>query len=287
MTSSRSRLLAPIEWQKGKSYQSIKVENADVDTEDNEELFPVPTPIRNKGLIIKVMAGIACCFSAVFVLSSTSIISGPGVVNETKIIAMTDAAKRFQNNQEIAAPTVMEGPFKASKSKKTKSSKSKGSSKKSNKSPKSPKSSKKGSTAAPSSAPTPTPFDCPDGKPFTITLMNMGNNTAYDAAFNRAKARWESIIKCGLTDIGFDPPEGFDWFLGLLSKPFSGPFVDDVLIGYEFKFIDGVGSPNGDILGQALRLYFRPGLGSPISGIMQFDEDNFATETEGKGRNTQ
>ena len=87
-------------------------------------------------------------------------------------------------------------------------------------------------TPAPTSAPTPSsPALCPDNNTFEITLMNMGSNTAYDAVFASAKARWESIIKCDLSD---RPARSGD-----------SSAVDDVVIGYEFKYIDGTSSVLG------------------------------------------
>jgi hypothetical protein len=61
--------------------------------------------------------------------------------------------------------------------------------------------------------------------------MNMGSNTDYDAVFASAKARWESIIKCDLSD---RPARSGD-----------SSAVDDVVIGYEFKYIDGTSSVLG------------------------------------------
>eukprot|EP00588_Corethron_pennatum_P000365 CAMPEP_0194285316 /NCGR_PEP_ID=MMETSP0169-20130528/29912_1 /TAXON_ID=218684 /ORGANISM="Corethron pennatum, Strain L29A3" /LENGTH=444 /DNA_ID=CAMNT_0039031409 /DNA_START=23 /DNA_END=1357 /DNA_ORIENTATION=+ len=112
------------------------------------------------------------------------------------------------------------------------------------------------------------PFACPNGKPFSIALMNMGSNSVYDDAFASAKAKWESIIKCDLQDYQASLVE--DWFVGYFEgKSFNGP-VDDVVIGYKMDFIDGP----GNILGRAGSRYRRASL-SPISGIMEFDSDDF------------
>jgi len=125
-------------------------------------------------------------------------------------------------------------------------------------------------------------FNCPDNKPFQITLVNTGSNTNFDKAFSDAKDRWESIIKCGLED---ERPYSAhsDWFTNKLSRPHRG-VVDDVVIGYEFIEIDGSGSvkENGkfaNAIGQA-RPTRQRGTGSTISGIMQFDEYDFARESE-------
>jgi len=62
-----------------------------------------------------------------------------------------------------------------------------------------------------------------------------------------------------------------DWFFGRLATSYNGP-VDDVVIGYEMTFIDGP----GNVLGSAGPLYVRTATGSPISGTMRFDQDDFA-----------
>ena len=118
---------------------------------------------------------------------------------------------------------------------------------------------------------------CPAGTPaFNIALINTGNNTNFDAQFSSAKARWESIIKCGLSDFpGYY--EGFDWFGGFLSQPYNG-FVDDVVIGYEMGFIDGP----SNVLGFAGPTFIRSDTLSPISGIMKFDEEDFASMSASK-----
>jgi hypothetical protein len=119
---------------------------------------------------------------------------------------------------------------------------------------------------------------CPNGtSPFKITLMNMGLNTAFDAAFASAKAKWESIIKCNVDDywIGFG---SFDWFNGHFSKPFNGG-VDGVVIGFSMEYIDGTDGQS-NTLGSAGAIHVRGQGGSPISGIMVFDEDNFATMSQ-------
>jgi len=133
-------------------------------------------------------------------------------------------------------------------------------------------------TPKPTQGPTAAPTTiCPDGvSPFTITLMNMGSNTNFDAAFASAKAKWESIIKCDLQDIARQSsPSDFDWFGGTFKpKSFNGD-VDDVVIGFSIEFIDGA---NG-VLGFAGAVFLRTGPpgSSPISGIMKFDEDDFDT----------
>jgi len=99
----------------------------------------------------------------------------------------------------------------------------------------------------------------------------MGSNTDFDAAFASAKAKWESIIKCDLQDIA-SQPSSFDWFNGQFSEPFNGA-VDDIVIGFSLEFIDGESNALGFAGAQFLR--GQTGL-SPISGIMVFDQDDFA-----------
>ena len=98
--------------------------------------------------------------------------------------------------------------------------------------------------------------------------MNTGTNTNFDAAFASAKARWESII---IGDLSDESAVGYDWFGGYLSASYSGA-VDDVVIGYEMQVIDGL---NG-FLGSAGPTYRRSSTRSTISGIMRFDQDDFA-----------
>jgi hypothetical protein len=89
-------------------------------------------------------------------------------------------------------------------------------------------------------------------------------------AFTEAKARWESIIFNDLPDFPAQA-SGFDWFNGFFSNGYNED-VDDVVIGYAIEYIDGLGT----VLGRAGPTYTREGgTGSPISGIMQFDIDDF------------
>jgi hypothetical protein len=92
-------------------------------------------------------------------------------------------------------------------------------------------------------------------------------------AFTEAKARWESII---LNDLpGFEKQSSldFDWFFGVFSSGYNEA-VDDVVIGYAIQTFDGMGG----ILGRAGPVYIRND-DSPISGIMQFDIDDFSSDS--------
>jgi len=106
---------------------------------------------------------------------------------------------------------------------------------------------------------------------FDITLMNMGTNTDFDDAFIFARERWEEIIVGDLQDFG--PGLVDDWFGGAFGDAgsFNGA-VDDVVIGYALGPIDGPGA----VLGSAGARFIRPGTATPLSGVMNFDEADFA-----------
>jgi hypothetical protein len=132
--------------------------------------------------------------------------------------------------------------------------------------------------ACPSDQPSPPPFGtadhvCPTSGRFEITLVNTGKNFEYDEIFASAKARWESVIKCDLLDVA---PSNSDWFDGFLTEGYSGP-VDDVVIGYEIVPIDGL----NNLLGIAGSPFIRS-TSSPISGVMKFDEVDFANMSMSK-----
>jgi len=104
----------------------------------------------------------------------------------------------------------------------------------------------------------------------------MGNNTDFDSAFEAAKLKWESIIKCDLPDFAANTDAEFDWFNGQFApQTFNGP-VDDVVIGFAMIYIDGP----SNTLGRAGARFLRGGNTSPISGIMEFDEDDFVNLTQ-------
>lgn len=105
---------------------------------------------------------------------------------------------------------------------------------------------------------------------FSITLVNAGNNTTYDKAFVKAKKRWESIIIGDLTDV--TNPRGIDLFNDMLAVNCTGG-VDDIVIGYQIGYIDGPGK----VLGYAGPVYYRPRTNAPLSGLMNFDEDDFSS----------
>jgi hypothetical protein len=123
--------------------------------------------------------------------------------------------------------------------------------------------------------PTPECDDAPPASQFNIQLVNIGPpDTPQNIvdAFTEAKARWESIILNDLPDIANQNP-GFDWFgnIATVYNPYNEA-VDDVVIGYAIQYIDGPGK----ILGSAGPRYTRYD-GSPISGTMKFDIDDFTS----------
>jgi len=112
---------------------------------------------------------------------------------------------------------------------------------------------------------------CIDSSRFNIRLLNMGTNTDFDEAFIKAQQRWEELITNDLPD---EEGGGRDWFrdFGEFNNPipFNGA-VDDVVIAYAIEYIDGL----GEIKGYANTVDRRSGNGTPISGIMKFDVDDF------------
>ena len=100
----------------------------------------------------------------------------------------------------------------------------------------------------------------------------MGDTTNYDTVIARAAKRWEHVIHGDL-------PRAFnennsDWFRNKIpgGKQYTAPVVDDVVIGYAIRFLDGPGG----ILGQAGPIKFRGTSKSQrpyatISGILYLD----------------
>ena len=109
---------------------------------------------------------------------------------------------------------------------------------------------------------------------FHIQLVDMGDTPANDSfqqAFELAAQRWQAVIIGDLT--GFAKGYTTDWFGGTFSKAYDEA-VDDVVIGYELRSIDGIGGT----LGQAGPTRTRstgPNKSTTVSGIMIFDLDDF------------
>jgi hypothetical protein len=79
---------------------------------------------------------------------------------------------------------------------------------------------------------------------FDIALMNMGNITTFDSAFQMAKQKWETIIVGDVRDHSSKPGD-FDWFANAWPGLSTNGPVDDILIGYSFEHIDGMGGTLG------------------------------------------
>lgn len=123
----------------------------------------------------------------------------------------------------------------------------------------------------PSSPPSPS-------KKFNITLYKVGEKTKFDDAFDQAKLRWENIIVGDLEDYAAQKNPEYDWFGGEWDDIQVNIPIDDVLIGYEFKYIDG----KGKILGMAGPKTARIDreTSTTISGVMMFEEIDFEAMTE-------
>jgi hypothetical protein len=126
-------------------------------------------------------------------------------------------------------------------------------------------------------------FSCtPLTSNFNIQLVNMkesvdndnnSDDSRYDEAFDAAARRWEKVV------IGdeADSPAGSveDWFGGQFSRPFNGA-VDDLVIGYELKTMDGQGGQLGGAGPVFVRQDPRTGtFRSTLSGVMFFDRVDF------------
>ncbi|MBK8006042.1 MAG: hypothetical protein IPK12_19565 [Gemmatimonadetes bacterium] len=118
---------------------------------------------------------------------------------------------------------------------------------------------------------------------FTIDVVYLAGATpAQQAAFDAAKARWESIITGDLADVTvppFSPPFTTTDCGASTSQPITGT-VDDVRIYVELVPIDGT----GNVLGSAGPCDLRSsGTRLPYVGIMKFDTADLAT-LEANGR---
>jgi len=66
-------------------------------------------------------------------------------------------------------------------------------------------------------------------------LVNMGNITTFDDAFQRAKMRWEKLAVGDILDQPKSSDESFDWFANTWPEVPIKANLDDILIGYSFK----------------------------------------------------
>lgn len=100
-----------------------------------------------------------------------------------------------------------------------------------------------------------TPPPPPNSSGFDIQLVYSGMTASQQAIFERAAAKWESIITSDLP-----------------NATFNGQTVDDLLINASAVAIDG----RGGVLGQAGPDRFRGGTRLPYHGAMQFDTADMA-----------
>ncbi|NAS25884.1 peptidase [Herbidospora sp. NEAU-GS84] len=102
--------------------------------------------------------------------------------------------------------------------------------------------------------------------PFTIEVRFLGGlSDTQKAAFAAAADRWARVIVGDLPEVAIpDLPQLPD---GLAP----GEIVDDILILARGAEIDGPGTPQGNILGQARPLLVRSGTRLPAVGEMTFD----------------
>ncbi|MEO3856933.1 leishmanolysin-related zinc metalloendopeptidase [Acrocarpospora sp. B8E8] len=102
--------------------------------------------------------------------------------------------------------------------------------------------------------------------PFTIEVRFLGGlSETQKAAFAAAADRWARMIVGDLPDVAIpDVPE-------LPAGLTPGEAIDDIVILAQGAKIDGAGTPEGNILGQARPILVRTGSRLPAVGTMTFD----------------
>ena len=96
-----------------------------------------------------------------------------------------------------------------------------------------------GQTSAPTTSPVEQTNPPTSASQFDITLMNVGTETEFDDLFEEAARTWESIVINDLTPFD-DVPNGApndSWFGNRFPDDIVQGPVDDVLIGYDYRFI--------------------------------------------------
>ncbi|MGW4475768.1 leishmanolysin-related zinc metalloendopeptidase [Nonomuraea sp. NPDC004354] len=102
--------------------------------------------------------------------------------------------------------------------------------------------------------------------PYTIEVRFMGGlSETQKAAFAAAADRWARVIVGDLPDVRIPELEG------LPAGIAAGERIDDLVILAEGAKIDGPGTEQGNILGQAGPLLLRSGSALPAVGVMRFD----------------
>lgn len=106
---------------------------------------------------------------------------------------------------------------------------------------------------------------------YEIKHINAGNVTRYDYLIEEAIELWETII---VEPVGnFTNDDNTDLFNGRLGVAYTGN-VDDIVIGYDFQHIDGIGGTLG-LAGNTYTRYRGDQLSFPIASIMIFDIEDF------------
>ena len=118
-------------------------------------------------------------------------------------------------------------------------------------------------------------FTATAGPLFTVEVRFLTSATAaQEEAFERAAARWQSIIGADLQDILLNQDEGFCGS----NAPAMSETVDDLVIFATLETIDGVGNQ----LGAAGPCIIRTANDLPVVGRMRLDADDLADlETSG------
>lgn len=112
------------------------------------------------------------------------------------------------------------------------------------------------------------------GYSITVRFLGATPTAGQQAAFERAAARWSSILLGDLEPVPFTPDDNMNSCGG---QPLDET-IDDLLIFARIQRIDGPGG----ILGQARPCYVRTGSFHTIVGYMEFDADDaVALETSG------
>lgn len=106
--------------------------------------------------------------------------------------------------------------------------------------------------------------------------------TQYDKIIQEAAIRWQLIIKDDLPDIPRSSNDGFDLFNGKFPGRPVNVAVDDVLIGFEIRSIDGVGSTLGEAVPTTFDYNRDEGSFRAVAGSITFDLDDF-TVLDGDG----
>ena len=132
--------------------------------------------------------------------------------------------------------------------------------------------------------------NCECESDFNLVFVNVnGGVTPYDDALEYVRKKYSCIIRGDIQDFPSSsaPPNWFwnpAWGVWPYPVVYGGVAIDDVVIGYSFEPIDGVGT----ILGSAGMRYWRTGGTDnlkPLSGFMTFDSADIANIAASGGLN--